>query len=161
VSAEVVLAEGAYRLERVCLEPPEDGELSAGDGEAIPLAGIIDAAVANGVLTWSAGFLSEDEDEREAELEALLRAALGARQETAAATATASRARRRQYRLDNEHLARVAAIYAEAVDAGRRPVQAVADAFPTSRSTAEKWIARAREAGILTTPAPRGRPRGS
>ncbi len=58
-----------------------------------------------------------------------------------------------------EHFAKVAAIYAAVWRRGERspgPTQAVADECDVSRSAAAKWVARAREMGLLA-PTTRGR----
>lgn len=53
-----------------------------------------------------------------------------------------------------EHLEEVVGVYSRALDAGQPPRAAVAEHFLVSPSTAAKWIARAREIGLLeaTTP---------
>ena len=48
-----------------------------------------------------------------------------------------------------EHLAQVAEIYRKAFRAGERPTKVVAERWKVSRTTAAKWVARAREAGML------------
>lgn len=53
-------------------------------------------------------------------------------------------------RYAGEHFEQVAEVYLEAWQAGRRPTQAVADAFRVSRTTAAKWISRARNSDLLT-----------
>lgn len=49
--------------------------------------------------------------------------------------------------ITDDHLARVAAVYREHQD--HKPAQAVQDAFGASQRTAFRWIAAAREAGVL------------
>jgi hypothetical protein len=56
-----------------------------------------------------------------------------------------------------EHFAQVADKYREAWAKGDAPTQAVADAFTVERSTAAKWVARARGMGLLGEARP-GRP---
>jgi hypothetical protein len=53
-------------------------------------------------------------------------------------------------RYAGEHFEQVAEVYLAAWQAGRRPTQAVADAFGVSRTTAAKWISRARNSDLLT-----------
>lgn len=53
-----------------------------------------------------------------------------------------------------DHLARVAAIYADAVEAGQAPTKAVAEKLQISRSSAANLVAKARQSGQLTIPAP-------
>lgn len=48
-----------------------------------------------------------------------------------------------------EQLARVKAIYQNAIDDGRSPVDAVARAFGVSETAAKKRIARSKDAGLL------------
>jgi hypothetical protein len=48
-----------------------------------------------------------------------------------------------------EHLAQVAKVYRDAFRAGERPTKVVAETWKVSRTTAAKWVARAREAGLL------------
>ncbi|WP_042407538.1 hypothetical protein [Streptacidiphilus carbonis] len=55
---------------------------------------------------------------------------------------------------DDERLARVAAIYKQAVLEGRPPVLAVKDELPCSRSHAGRLVAQARKAGRLPATAP-------
>lgn len=52
-------------------------------------------------------------------------------------------------RLAPDHRQRVAAIYTEAVAAGRRPNIAVADHFGCRPRTAERWVYEARLAGLI------------
>ncbi len=49
----------------------------------------------------------------------------------------------------DEHFEKVAAIYTAALRLGDPPTLAVAEDFVVSKSTAAKWIARAREKGLL------------
>jgi Homeodomain-like domain len=51
-------------------------------------------------------------------------------------------------KLTSEHLAQVAAVYADAYATGD-PTQAVADRWHVTKSTAAKWLTRAREEGLL------------
>jgi hypothetical protein len=55
-----------------------------------------------------------------------------------------------------DHYVRVAETYLAAWDSGRRPTQAVADEFEVTRTTAAKWIAKARsdELRLLTPTQP-------
>jgi hypothetical protein len=62
--------------------------------------------------------------------------------------------RRRGERLTHETLEEVARIYRQAQHEHRGPTNAVADEMHVARSTAGKWVARARDAGFLR-PAPR------
>ena len=48
-----------------------------------------------------------------------------------------------------EHFERVAAVYQQAFRQGPPPTRAVAEEFQVQRSTAGKWVARARKAGLL------------
>jgi hypothetical protein len=65
--------------------------------------------------------------------------------------------RPRQY--GREHFEEVARIYSEAYAKGEPPTRTVAERFQVSRSAAAKWVARARDAGLL--PEAEGtRPRG-
>ncbi len=75
----------------------------------------------------------------------------GALQEMAEAKRYADDRPKRSTGLTNEHFRQVAAIYSSAVKA---PTKAVAEAFNVSHSTAAKWVAKARELGLLgqTTP---------
>jgi hypothetical protein len=61
--------------------------------------------------------------------------------------------RPRQYGPD--HWAQVVTIYSDAYGAGLPPTKAVADTFQVSRSTAAKWVARARRDGLLPKTKPR------
>lgn len=49
-----------------------------------------------------------------------------------------------------DHFREVARIYADAWDEGDPPTKAVAEAFGAERSTAAKWVAKARQLGFLT-----------
>lgn len=64
------------------------------------------------------------------------------------------RGRRPMYGLP--HFARVARIYADAMARGQRPTTAVAKWGQVNKSTAAKWVARARTLGLLP-PTTRGR----
>ena len=61
-------------------------------------------------------------------------------------------------RITEEHLARVAAVYRQAIDEGVPPKQAVASELHASTSTAGRWINLARQRGILgpTLPGKKG-----
>jgi hypothetical protein len=59
-------------------------------------------------------------------------------------------------RLSNELLAQVADTYRDALSRGLSPTDTVAADFPTSRSTAGRWVMEARRRGLLG-PAVRGR----
>lgn len=61
---------------------------------------------------------------------------------------------------DDEHYRSVAHIYSEALAAGLPPLQAVVRKWHASQATASRWVARARELGMLpkTTPGKVGRP---
>ncbi|MDQ3640971.1 MAG: hypothetical protein M3450_05760 [Actinomycetota bacterium] len=52
-------------------------------------------------------------------------------------------------RYGREHFAAVAETYAAALVAGERPTKAVATKFTVSKSTAAKWVAKARGLGLL------------
>lgn len=54
-----------------------------------------------------------------------------------------------------DHLSKVANLYSEAWLAGLHPTKAVAEEFSVSRSAAAKWVARARQAGLLAPTRPR------
>lgn len=58
--------------------------------------------------------------------------------------------------LTDEHLAQVAELYRAAVEREDAPTQTVADAMHVTRPTAGRWVAKARERGLLG-PAKRGR----
>lgn len=57
--------------------------------------------------------------------------------------------------LTDEVLRRVAAIYCDSLVSGGAPTQAVADELGVPRSTAGRWVTRARDRGILTLLDPR------
>lgn len=59
----------------------------------------------------------------------------------------------------HDHLVRVASIYREAWTAGGHPTKTVAQRLHMSRSAAAKWVAKARDAGLLA-PTERGRAGG-
>ena len=66
-------------------------------------------------------------------------------------------------RLDDAHYRAVAVVYSSALAAGDNPLQAViedAPWSPTTKPTASRWVARARELGYLP-PTDRGRARGN
>lgn len=66
-------------------------------------------------------------------------------------------------RLGEDHYRLVAEVYSMALDAGNRPLRAVMQhpgLGPTSKPTASRWVARAREVGLLP-PTDRGRARGN
>jgi hypothetical protein len=55
-------------------------------------------------------------------------------------------------RLDDDHFRRVAVVYSTALDAGANPLGAVmndSEWSPTTKPTASRWVARARELGYL------------
>jgi len=56
-----------------------------------------------------------------------------------------------------EHFADVAELYHREAAVGRKPTQAVASHWQVSKSAAAKWVARAREMGLLP-PAQKGKP---
>ena len=58
--------------------------------------------------------------------------------------------RERRWRLTDEHLAEVAAVYREALNEGRPTGKAVARKFETSEENARRWVARARTRGQET-----------
>jgi len=60
---------------------------------------------------------------------------------------------------DDEWFRSVAEIYLTAHRAGRPPTKAVAESHDVSKSTASKWVARARRLGFLA-PTSRGKPSG-
>lgn len=69
----------------------------------------------------------------------------------------------RGQRLDDEHYRTVAVVYSSALAAGRNPLRAVIEEAPwspTTKPTASRWVARARELGYLP-PTDRGRARGN
>src|SRR5207245_2076856 len=72
-------------------------------------------------------------------------------------TAASGKGRPRQY--PDDHLVRVASIYRQAWEAHRPPTKAVAENLHLSHSAAAKWVAKAREAGLLA-PTERGRAGG-
>lgn len=53
--------------------------------------------------------------------------------------------------MTTDHLAKVAEVY-RAAEPGGKPVEAVKQAFFTNRSTASRWVAQAREYGLLERP---------
>jgi hypothetical protein len=59
-----------------------------------------------------------------------------------------------------EHFAEVASIYLLALESGEKPTQSVARHFKVERSTAAKWVARARHEYGLLAPTARGRTSG-
>lgn len=66
-------------------------------------------------------------------------------------------------RLDDEHYRAVAVVYGSALAAGRNPLRALIEEAPwspTTKPTASRWVARARELGYLP-PTDRGRARGN
>ena len=65
---------------------------------------------------------------------------------------------RRRY--DEEHWARVAAVYDEAWAAGSTPTKDVAEYFGVTRSTAAKWVSICRKKGLLP-PTQKTKPRGN
>jgi hypothetical protein len=58
--------------------------------------------------------------------------------------------------LTDDHLGQVAELYRAAVDRGDPPTQTVAETMHVERPTAGRWVAKARERGLLG-PAKRGR----
>lgn len=70
-------------------------------------------------------------------------------------TAPVRRGRRPLYGVP--HFARVARVYTDAMARGKRPTAAVAAWASVNKSTAAKWVARARALGLLP-PTSRGRP---
>lgn len=82
-------------------------------------------------------------------------AALG--DDIADAKATAGTQRRRKKWDDEEHFAQVAAVYQQAVVGRLPPTKTVAETLHCSYATATKWVARARELGLLAKTSP-GRP---
>ena len=52
-------------------------------------------------------------------------------------------------RLDDQHFAQVAQLYSAAVQRGRPPGKAVAEAMHASRPTVTRWLAEARKRGLL------------
>lgn len=66
--------------------------------------------------------------------------------------------RKRVY--DRDHFVDVASTYATAHSRGQSPTQAVADRWKISRSTAAKWVYRARNEHRLLAPTTRGKPAG-
>ena len=58
--------------------------------------------------------------------------------------------------LTDEHLGQVAELYRAAVERGDPPTQTVAETMHVTRPTAGRWVAKARERGLLG-PAKRGR----
>jgi hypothetical protein len=56
---------------------------------------------------------------------------------------------RRGQRLEDEHLAKVAEIYRDALATGRPPTQTVAEVMHTARPNAGRWVAEARRRGLL------------
>jgi hypothetical protein len=71
----------------------------------------------------------------------------------------ALRPRGRGAKLSDQFLGEVAAVYRQALAAGRPPTQAVAEAFYGSRSSAGRWVMEARRRGLLGR-APRERVAG-
>jgi hypothetical protein len=56
---------------------------------------------------------------------------------------------RRGSPVTDEHLRRVAALYRAALERGDPPTQTVGDEMHAGRSTAARWVAKARERGLL------------
>jgi hypothetical protein len=57
----------------------------------------------------------------------------------------------------DEALEHVALVYRLAFAARDRPTKAVEEAFGLARSTAERWVSKARDLGLIETPDPRRR----
>jgi hypothetical protein len=154
VTAQVHLGEdGQYFVDELCLKRAEGVELLDSDLRAASPARLLDAASRAGVVTVHAEFLPEGEEEAEtwARMEAeAVRAHTGAQ----AATADAARGRRRRHRLTRVHLESVARVYTEAAERGAAPLIAICDTFAVSHSTAQKWAAKARTAGLLGAEVP-------
>jgi hypothetical protein len=94
------------------------------------------------------GFLNSEPDPEGERL--ARRTRTSARRRLPAATATTRRGRTgRPIERGPEHLAQVAKVYAHAYRAGQRPTEAVRQEWQVSKTTAAKWVARAREAGLL------------
>jgi transposase len=75
-------------------------------------------------------------------------------EDRAAAARAATAAKRgpgRPRLYDDEHFAEVARVYREH-SGGPAPTKAVAESFQTSKATAAKWVARARDMGLLERP---------
>lgn len=64
------------------------------------------------------------------------------------------RGRGRPPEYDDAHFAKIARIYSEAVEAGLKPLQAVITTQHVSKPTASRWVARARELGMLSPTTP-------
>lgn len=75
----------------------------------------------------------------------------GDRDEFYASFAGGMRQPRRGSPLSDDHLRRVADLYRAALERGDPPTQTIADEFPVplARSTAAKWVMKARERGFL------------
>ncbi|MEV7240420.1 hypothetical protein AB0N92_04040 [Streptomyces sp. NPDC093248] len=58
-------------------------------------------------------------------------------------------AKRKRFKITEQHLKEVARIYRQAVYHGEPPTMAVADAFEVAHSTAAKWVGAARRDGHL------------
>jgi hypothetical protein len=71
-----------------------------------------------------------------------------------AATRTQARKRGRRPLYSREHFERVAKIYGVAYETGA-PTREVAEVMGVARSTANKWVARARQMGLLNPTEPR------
>lgn len=78
------------------------------------------------------------------------------RPRTSLVLTTGARLRRRGSPLSDEELQRVAGIYRDAQERGHAPTQSVADQLGAPRSTAARWVGKARARGYLG-PAMKGR----
>jgi hypothetical protein len=100
------------------------------------------------------GFLNSESDPEGERLAGRIRTR--ARRRLPAATAAARRGRTgRPVERGPEHLAQVAKVYVDAYRAGQHPTKAVGQTWQVSRTTAAKWVARARDVGLLGATSPR------
>jgi hypothetical protein len=122
-------------IEEVTLTAPQGRSVSAEDLHRLPLAAVRDA-VMTGLETFR--LLVNEHGE-----------VVGAAARPPGVGAAAIRAELRRHswqRLDDAHLREVAEVY-RAV--GRHPTKAVAERFGVPRPTAARWVATARERGLL------------
>lgn len=131
-----------------------DFEQELGAPEPVPITTAVLRSIPLGRLTekalWEAASMYEKYASGAAGVELGDEGRRFAEERAAAARAGAAKKRRpgRPRLYDDEHFARVARVYREH-SGGRAPTKAVAESFQTSKATAAKWVARAREMGLL------------
>jgi transposase len=130
-------------------DAPEPEPVTASAIRSVPLQRLIDKALAEetkNLRRWARRAGDSDSGDY-----------LQAR--AAAAEASLPRAQGRPREYSEEHFKEVADAYTRAWKIGDRPTKAVAEQWQVSRSTAAKWVARARATGLLPA-TERGRPLG-